>query len=302
MNVSVIVPTYNCAPFIERTLDSVLRQQAPPLEIVVIDDGSTDGTGEMLRPFLPRISLHRQANQGVAVARNTGMDLARGDWLMFLDADDMLDPGALANLCAGARDSVGVVYGHARHVDTDDAVLREHRSRDCTGPVPAAARQHFGGAAYVPGCAIVRASLAREIRFDQRFAPCEDRDFWIRCGLVAECAEIPHVVLQYRIRPGSHSANREKQVVQSVAVRLRALELFAAASPPVSVQTTPSEILGKTLSDVFWQREWGVVDRLLALADERGITSPDIDAVRQKRRMPEWFHRCKDAVDTLLGR
>ncbi len=64
----------------------------------------------------------------------------------------------------------------------------------------------------------------------------------------------------------------------------------------------PADVIGKTLSDVFWQREWAVVDGLLALADEHGITSPTIQAIRRKRRIPEWLHRCKDAVDALLGR
>ena len=302
MSVSVIIPTYNCAPFIARTLDSVLRQSTAPVDLIVIDDGSTDATAEVLRPFASRFSLHRQENQGVAVARNRGMDLARGEWLMFLDADDMLEPDALSRLLDGAREQAGVVYGHAIHIDTDDHVLREHRSRDCTGPVPAAALQHFCGAAFVPGCAIVRAPLARQVRFDQRFAPCEDRDFWIRCGLAAECAEVPDVVLRYRIRPGSHSGNRERQVTQSVAVRLHALDEFAKATPPVDAGVTAADVVGKTLSDVFWQREWAVVDRLIALSEERGITSPAIDTIRHKRRMPEWLHRCKDAVDGLLGR
>jgi glycosyltransferase involved in cell wall biosynthesis len=300
--VSVIVPTFNCASFIERTIESVLGQSLKPAELVVIDDGSTDATGELLRRFRSSISVHCQPNQGVAVARNRGMDLARGSWLLFLDADDELEDEALARLAAGAGTGAGVVYGHATHIDVHGARLREHPSRDCTGPVGSAARQHFGGAAFTPGCAIVRAALAREVRFDQRFAPCEDRDFWIRCGTRAEFVEVPHNVLRYRIRPGSHSSNRTKQVLQSVAVRLQALEWFERSSPRLEMDLSPSDVIDKTLSDVFWQREWDVVDRILELAADRNIQSPTIQAIRGKRRIPAWVHRLKDGVDALRGR
>jgi glycosyltransferase involved in cell wall biosynthesis len=302
MNLSVVVPTYNCGPFIGRTLESVLCQPGPAPELIVIDDGSTDATADVLRPFLSRIVLERQSNQGVAIARNRGMDLARGEWLMFLDADDVLEEGSLGRLLAGARAGAGVVYGHATHIDVNDVVLREHRSRDCTGPVPSAARQNFGGAAFVPGCAIVRAPLAREIRFDQQYAPCEDRDFWIRCGLKAEFTEVPDVVLRYRVRPGSHSGNRERQVVQSTRVRLGALQTFADGKPPVEIGLTAADVLGQTLTDVFWQREWTIVDRLLTLAAERGIESEAIAEIRRKRRLPPWLHRLKDRADRLFAR
>jgi glycosyltransferase involved in cell wall biosynthesis len=300
MSVSIVIPTFNCAPFIGETIRSALDQSSEPQEVLVVDDGSTDDTDSVLRRFASRIAVHRQANQGVAVARNSGMDLATGEWILFLDADDVLEPRALEQLQAGHTGRERVVYGHCTHIDVTGAWIREHRSRDCTGPVGSAARQCFGGAAFVPGCAIVRADLAREIRFDQRFAPCEDRDFWIRCGTRTEFAEVPHEVLRYRVRPGSHSSHRARQVVQSVAVRLRALEWFEQTGAAVKMELSRQAILDTTLEDVYWQREWHVVDRLLEFAAEKSLESPTTSEIRRKRRIPPWIHRLKDSLDSAV--
>lgn len=94
--VSVIIPTYNCAEFLREAIESVLQQEYSNLELIVVDDGSTDDTPEVLRSFTdPRLTVHRQAKAGVSAARNAGLDRARGDYISFLDADDRWLPGKL---------------------------------------------------------------------------------------------------------------------------------------------------------------------------------------------------------------
>lgn len=95
---SVLVPTYNYADYLEACLASVLDQAAAEVEIVVVDDGSTDGTRELLEPLARqgRIRYYLQENQGVSAARNHAMRQSRADLLMFLDADDSLRPGCVA--------------------------------------------------------------------------------------------------------------------------------------------------------------------------------------------------------------
>lgn len=91
--ISVIIPLYNKAPHIERAIKSVLSQTSPFHEILVIDDGSTDGGGDIVKAFNEtRISLHRQDNMGVSAARNLGIELAQGELIAFLDADDEWRP------------------------------------------------------------------------------------------------------------------------------------------------------------------------------------------------------------------
>jgi glycosyltransferase involved in cell wall biosynthesis len=99
--VSILIPSFNCARYIGQTLESVLAQSYPRIEVILVDDGSTDDTRNVIAPFLDRISYHYQPNGGLASARNTGMSLAQGDYIAWLDADD---------LCAKDRILIQVAY------------------------------------------------------------------------------------------------------------------------------------------------------------------------------------------------
>lgn len=94
-SISVVVPCYNARAYIGATLRSVIAQRLPDLEIIVVDDGSSDGSAELVARDFPQVRIERQSNQGVAAARNRGIELARGDWIAFVDADDIWLPGKL---------------------------------------------------------------------------------------------------------------------------------------------------------------------------------------------------------------
>ncbi len=125
VRVSVIIPTYNCAQWIGRAIQSVLRQSFVDCELIVVNDGSTDNTEEVIGHFAESRVRYEvlPGNRGVHAARNRGMELALGDILVFLDADDELAPKALAR-CVSTFDSlpsdVGVLYANGM---TDDGEL-----------------------------------------------------------------------------------------------------------------------------------------------------------------------------------
>jgi glycosyltransferase involved in cell wall biosynthesis len=93
--VSVVIPAYNAETFLAEAIDSVLAQGHDTLEVIVVDDGSTDGTAGVARGYGARVRLLQQSNAGIGSARNTGVDAATGDLLAFLDADDVWTDGAL---------------------------------------------------------------------------------------------------------------------------------------------------------------------------------------------------------------
>lgn len=108
--VSVIIPTYNYARYLGEAIDSALGQTLAPLEVIVVDDGSTDDTPELLAAYGDRIRVLRQKNAGVAVARNSGIAAARGEYVAFLDADDTWLPRKLELQMPLFTGSVGLVH------------------------------------------------------------------------------------------------------------------------------------------------------------------------------------------------
>jgi glycosyltransferase involved in cell wall biosynthesis len=108
--VTAIIPTYNASAYVAQAIRSALDQRDVALEVIVVDDGSTEDTRRVLGPFGERVRYVRQANRGPANARNHGARLATGDWLAFLDADDEWLPGKLAAQLAAADVDAGLVY------------------------------------------------------------------------------------------------------------------------------------------------------------------------------------------------
>src|SRR5713226_4429936 len=120
--VTVVIPVYNGANSIARAIASVIAQDFSDFEIVVVDDGSTDATLEVIRPFARQIRLLEQGNAGPAVARNTGIAAARGEYIAFLDADDAWMPAKLGLLVAVLRrdPSAVLAFSDVVPIDPDD--------------------------------------------------------------------------------------------------------------------------------------------------------------------------------------
>src|SRR5918996_212462 len=113
--VSVVIPTYNYGRYLPEAVESVLHQTFPDLEVIVVDDGSTDDTRELIGRFGDKVCYIYQRNQGLPAARNTGIRAARGEYVGFLDSDDLWLPGKLALQVPrlDSRQAVGLVYADA---------------------------------------------------------------------------------------------------------------------------------------------------------------------------------------------
>jgi glycosyltransferase involved in cell wall biosynthesis len=125
-NISVIVPTYNCGEFIVDSVESIRRQTLPPLEIIVVDDGSTDDTARLVQGIDdPRIRYVHQPNAGVSMARNAGLSLATGEYIAFNDADDLWRPEILERQMAllGHDPDLAFVFANFVRFDHDDRTV-----------------------------------------------------------------------------------------------------------------------------------------------------------------------------------
>ena len=178
--VSVIVPVYNRAKLVTRAIDSVLKQSRPPLEIIVVDDGSTDETPDVLRQYGSKIKIIRQAHRGVSAARNRGIRSARGQWIALLDSDDEWLPKKLAM----------AEEFHRRHPEYLIFQSEEIWIRKGKRVNPKKKHRKYGGWIFKqslplcivsPSAVIFHRSLLEQIGlFDESFPVCEDYDLWLR--------------------------------------------------------------------------------------------------------------------------
>ena len=184
--VSVVIPTYNMAHFLSEAIESVLQQSFRDFEIIVVDDGSTDNTSEVMAQFSSRVKYVRRENGGPSAACNGGDDIAQGRYLLFLDADDTLMEGALekaVSVMDGAPQA-GFCYGQVRYMDVDGKELKlVHEWPERSGLVTA--RQimlelvnlHF----ILPSAAFFRRDCFREVgRFDESLGYSEDTELFAR--------------------------------------------------------------------------------------------------------------------------
>jgi glycosyltransferase involved in cell wall biosynthesis len=235
--VSIIIPAYNYAAFLPHALDSALAQPRDLCEVVVADDGSTDDTPRVLDAYASRVRVLTQANQGLSAARNAGIEAARGRWLLFLDADDLLFPGAV-------RSQLDILEG------MDETALAVCRSLffeacdPCGVPIPCGEwrlfRQdldahlcHFN-IAPPHGFLVRREAVVRAGGFDTGLSACEDHDLWFRLSAAgARVVPNPAVLAAYRRHPGSMSRNLDRQYAHDAMLHRRvAKALLDADFPP----------------------------------------------------------------------
>ncbi len=178
--VSVIIPTYNRAPLLARALASVLSQTQPPQEIIVIDDGSDDGTAALLRQRYPAVRYLQQSNRGVSAARNAGIGQAQGEWIALLDSDDEWLPAKLERQLQLAHRSPAAPLVHS-----DEIWIRNGRRVNQMDKHAKAGGWIFQRClplcAISPSAALIRRSLFDEVgHFDESLPACEDYDLWLR--------------------------------------------------------------------------------------------------------------------------
>ncbi len=207
--VSVIIPTYNCDRYIAQALESVLSQRGCSYEAIVIDDGSTDGTCRVLRPYGAYLRYFYQKNQGVSAARNHGIQLAQGEFVAFLDADDFFLPGKLAAQVAKfeAQPDLGIVHSGWRRVNSQGKALMDVQPWQTFPELNLESWLRWKPV--FPGAMIFRREwLERVGGFDPRFTVAEDVDLVLRLALNGcAAAWLPRITVCYRQREQSAMCN-----------------------------------------------------------------------------------------------
>lgn len=257
VSVSIITPCYNGAKFIERTLASALAQTFAPLEIIVIDDGSTDDSAAIVARMAAPVRLLRQANQGESVARNKGLAEARGTHVLFLDADDLIEPDSLAHLTAAVAGKPGAValMGCA-WFETDPAAPYTTKDATNTAFFPEIIESNFAP----PHCWLVGLDTVRQAGgFCDTLRWFEDWDLWWRVGLHAS-ALVPVAYQGARYRRHQHS----QLATTSLADRTRGHAVLMTRMVEAFLERPP--LLAAHGERLFWSA-WTAVQR----AREQGV-------------------------------
>ena len=180
MNISVIIPTFNRKETLKRAIQSVVMQSYTPYEIIVIDDGSNDGTKEWLKDNFPNVKYIYQMNSGVSSARNKGIKFARGDWIALLDSDDEWLPSKLKDQANEIELNPAAKFLHTNEIWIRNGVrvnqMKKHKK--------------YGGYIFEkcldmcrisPSSVLIKKDIFDEFgMFDETLKVCEDYDLWLR--------------------------------------------------------------------------------------------------------------------------
>ena len=248
MKLSIIIPTFNRVELLPRAIDSVFAQSSLPAEsyeVIVVDDGSTDGTSQLIQQRYPAVKLVSQANKGVSAARNFGLRQASGEWIALLDSDDEWLPNKIEKQFERLKDS-GLQVCHTEEIWVRNGVRVNQMNK----------HEKAGGdifARCLPLCVMSPSSIVihREIfeavgLFDESLPACEDYDLWLRiCARYSVAFVDQPSIIKY----GGHEDQLSAAYWGMDRFRVRALEkLLGEEASPLNTELDKKSLVVEMLS------------------------------------------------------
>jgi len=253
--ISVIIPTYNRAAFISDAIQSVLRQTNKDFELIVVDDGSTDNSCDVIRPYADRITYIYQQNAGIAAARNAGIEHSKGKYVTFLDSDDIWLPTKLEKQVSFFKQhlDIGMVYADYGMFSEEGIIDSSHSSRK---NLNISHRSGYVFEELLMNCHIhtITVMVKREVLadvglFDVNFATGEDYDLWLRIAAKYKVAYLPELVAMHR----DHSLNiTTTRLIAERPGEIQAVE-NALAMFPDKIKGIPSHRVNLRISNTYLQ-------------------------------------------------
>jgi len=258
MNVSVVIPVYNGERFLAEAIESALAQTYHPMEVIAINDGSTDGSEAILARYADRITVLQQHNLGVAAARNAGVSKSHGAWVAFLDQDDTWDPCKLEVQMTHASQRDDVIHCNVRVVDESGSILRHSRTKPSQTGSPTFSEL----VAFYPICMsttlVRRDALYRVGGFDplNRFGT-DDRQLWLALGATGGRFRYVDEVLASQRR---HGGNASLDFVRMARGGVYALEKTRAKHPGAFARL-PAGAIRRRKAHIWFEAAWGLYNR-----------------------------------------
>lgn len=258
--ISIIIPLYNAEKTIEGTLQSVLNQTVTDLEIIIVNDGSTDLSLQKIAAFAdPRLTVYSFENAGASVSRNRGFAKSSGELIAFLDADDQWTPNKLEDqmVSLDSHPEAAVAYSWTEFIDESDQLIVKGQAVTVTTQEDAYRRLLVGNFLDSGSNPLIRREAIASINgFDESLQACQDNDFYLRLAMRYLFVTVPKYQIKYRLSSTSMTANTKKWEKNS----LHFLDL-AFSTAPASYQ----HLKTKRLTDLY---------RYLMLRSLEGDPSP----------------------------
>jgi glycosyltransferase involved in cell wall biosynthesis len=220
--VSIITPTYNRSLFLNETIQSVLLQDYPRIEYIVLDDGSTDNTIEVLKRYKERIKWERHPNMGETKTVNKGLSIAHGDIISIVNSDDPLLSRAISTSVTYMRrnSDIIVVYPDWNYIDENSRIISHKQAADYDYLFMIRHHHCLVG----PGAFISRKAIEKAGQRDPEFKYVADYEYWLRLGLFGKFLHIPETLATFRVHRDSASISHKG--IEMAEEHVRVLKKF----------------------------------------------------------------------------
>ena len=221
MNISVVIPSYNRKEFLKRSIDSAINQTKKPFEIIVVDDGSTDGTETMIKSDYDFVKFIKQKNKGVSAARNIGIEVSIGEWICFLDSDDEWKKDKLEKQINVMKSNPGYKFFHSNEIWIKNGLRINQKKK----------HKKYGGDIFdkcldmcriSPSSVMIDKTVFDEVgNFNEDLVVCEDYELWLR---ICDKYRVFFIDEPLIIKYGGHQGQLSYSIESIENHRIKALE------------------------------------------------------------------------------
>ena len=221
MNISVVIPSYNRKEFLKRSIDSAINQTKKPFEIIVVDDGSTDGTETMIKSDYDFVKFIKQKNKGVSAARNIGIEVSIGEWICFLDSDDEWKKDKLEKQINAMKSNPGYKFFHCNEIWIKNGIRINQKKK----------HKKYGGDIFdkcldmcriSPSSVMIDKTVFDEVgNFNENLVVCEDYELWLR---ICDKYRVFFIDEPLIIKYGGHQGQLSYSIESIENHRIKALE------------------------------------------------------------------------------
>ena len=227
MNISVVIPTYNRIELLKRSIDSVINQTIKPSEIIIVDDGSNDGTEAMVKKKYDSLKLIKQKNKGVSAARNSGIKASSGEWICFLDSDDEWKNDKLEKQITAVANNSDYKFFHSNEIwiKNGKRINQKKKHKKYGGDI---FKKCLDMCRISPSSVLIDKNIFEEIGFfNENLVVCEDYELWLR---ICDKYEVFFIDEPLIFKYGGHQGQLSYSIDSIEFHRIKALEYLLSTS------------------------------------------------------------------------